>query len=77
MFYVRMEPSVETSGGGQKAAAVGEEENKSPPDATTSFAEPDVELPGAIPTDTMRREPGVNSPTLDDSHQFVNDLQYG
>ena len=71
-----MEPTVEAPGGRQ-TAAVSEEGQKISLEVTTSMAEPDVELPGAIPTDTMRREPGVNSPTPDDSHQFVNDLQYG
>ena len=44
---------------------------------TTSMIEGDVDLPGAIPTDAMRREPDSSSPNLDDSHQFVSDIQYG
>ena len=59
-----------------EAAAEGE---KPPAHVTTSMTEGDVELPGAIPTDTMRHEAEahINSPNLDDSHQFVNDVHYG
>ena len=56
--------------------AVGEGE-KSSGHVTTSMIESNVELPGAIPTDTMRREPDVNSPNLDDSHQLASDMHYG
>ena len=56
--------------------AVGEGE-KSSGHMTTSMIGGDVELPGAIPTDTMRREPDVNSPNLDDSHQLASDVHYG
>jgi len=53
------------------------EGDKSQTHMTTSMIEGDVELPGAIPSDTMRREPDTNSPNLDDSHSIVNNEQYG
>ena len=59
------------------AAAIPQEGEKSPAVVTTSMIEGDVDLPGAIPSDTMTRQPEVSSPNLDDSHQIVNEMQYG
>ena len=71
-MYIRLErqPSL-------IAAAAIPQEEKSPAVVTTSMIEGDVDLPGAIPSDTMTRQPEVSSPNLDDSHQIVNEMQYG
>ena len=77
LCYTRVERKSSTIVPPAAPEAVGEEGEKSSGHVTTSMIEADVELPGAIPTDTMRREPDVNSPNLDDSHQFVSDVHYG
>lgn len=59
------------------AVAEPQEEDKSSTVVTTSMIEGDAELPGAVPSDTLERQPENNSPNLDESHQIVNDIQYG
>ena len=71
--YIRLERQSSTTA----PAAVLQEGEKSPTVVTSSMIEGDVDLSGAVTTDTMTHQPEASSPNLDDSHQIVNDTQYG
>ena len=77
-MYVRLkQPSSTTA-----PAAVLQEGEKSPAVLTTSMIEGDVDLSGAVTTDTVTHQPEANGSNLSDSnlsdsHQIANETQYG